>query len=199
MSPLIESIACKNGKLQNLEWHNARLNNSRRSLFKSKNHLFLQEVHIPQFVEKGSWKCRVVYSDIINGISFEPYKPKEVKSLTMVESTIDYSHKYSNRDELDLLFNKKQDADDILIIKDGFVTDSSIANILFYDDLNWVTPDTPLLLGTMRTKLIYTGAVKVKSITPADLSSYKKWMLINALNPFNEKRAVPLSSSILNL
>lgn len=199
MSHLFETIACKNGKLLNLEWHNLRLNNSRRKLFNSKNELFLEEIQLPAFVSNGYWKCKVIYSDIINGIAFEPYIPRKITSLTLVESSLNYGYKYDDRDELDDLFSKKKEADDILIIKDGFVTDSSKANVLLYNGHQWVTPDTPLLVGTMRSQLIHKGLIKAEAVKISELTKYNKLMLINAMNPFDEKRAIPLSNTILNL
>lgn len=199
MSLLFETIACNNGKLQNLEWHNARLNTSRRKLFNSNNQILLEEIRLPEFVDNGFWKCKVLYNDTIIGISFEPYIPRKVKSLTLIESTLNYSFKYDNRDELDLLFSRKKEADDIIIIKDGFVTDSSIANILLFNGQSWVTPDTPLLEGTMRAQLIHNGVVKVVSVKKTDLANYRTMMLINAMNPFDENRVITLSDAIINL
>ncbi len=198
MSLLFESIACENGKLQNLEWHNARLNNSRRKLFNSKSHIFLEEIYLPKFVDKGFWKCKVLYNNIIKGISFEPYTPRKMSSLTLVESSLNYNYKSQNRDEIDYLFDKKEEADDILIIKDGFVTDTSIANILLYNGHSWITPNTPLLNGTMRAQLIYKGLVKVDTVKKDDLANYQKIMLVNALNSFNESKGVDISKTILN-
>ncbi len=198
MSLLFETIACENGKLLNLEWHNARLNNSRRKLFKSKSSLFLEEIYLPKFVEKGYWKCKVLYSDIINGISFEPYIPRKINSLTLVESSVNYNYKSQDRDEIDFLFNKKEEADDVLIIKDGYVTDSSIANILLYNGQFWVTPDTPLLDGTMRAQLIYKGLIRLETVKKTDLADYQKLMLVNAMNPFDENRGIDVAKTILN-
>jgi 4-amino-4-deoxychorismate lyase len=195
MSHLFETIACRQGKLQNLEWHNARLNNSRRKLFNNNNQIFLEQIHLPEFVKKGNWKCKVLYSDIINGISFEPYVPREIKSLTLVESSINYAFKSDDRDELDSLYRQKKEADDIIIIKDGFVTDSSIANILLFNGQYWVTPDTPLLAGTMRAQLIHKGIIKEASVKESQLGNYKELMLINAMNSFDSKRAVNISSA----
>jgi len=198
MSLLFETIACKNGKLLNLEWHNARLNNSRRKLFKTNTPLFLEDIYLPKFVDNGYWKCKVLYSDIINGISFEPYTPRKISALTLVESSLSYKYKSQDRDELDFLFNKREEADDVIIIKDGYVTDSSIANILLYNGQNWVTPDTPLLDGTMRAQLIHKGLIRVGTVKKADLADYQQIMLVNAMNPFDEIRGIDIVKALLN-
>lgn len=198
MSLLIETIACIDGKLQNLPWHNARLNTSRNDLFKSKDKWMLEDIKLPKFVNSGHWKCRVIYNNNFSGISYEPYVPKVVKSLQVVEGNFNYFHKYYDRSELDELYKQKGEADDIIIIKNGLVTDTSIANILLNDGDGWVTPDTPLLTGTMRAQLIDKKIVRPKTIKAADLTNYKKIMLVNALNPFADTRAIDISKNLIN-
>ncbi len=198
MSLLIETISCIDGKLQNLFWHTLRVNKSRSILFNTTNKLSIERTPLPNFVRKGKWKCRILYDERINGISFEPYIPKEVKSLKLIESNIKYCHKYQDRSAIDALFAQKGDADEIIIIKEGLVTDTSIANILLFDGRNWVTPDAPLLEGIMRAQLISKKVVKPKKIKASDLLQYKKIMLVNALNPFNENNAINLPQALVH-
>ena len=197
MSLLFETIACKNGQLLNLKWHNERLNSSRKKEFQTNNQLFLDETKVPDFAQNGLWKCRVLYNETINGLIFEPYTPQKITSLKLVESSIEYSFKYHDRDELEMLYKQREGADEILIIKNGMVTDTSIANILLYDGLQWVTPNTPILEGTMRAQLIEKGEIKLKSIKKTDLLSYNKIMLINAMNSFDESRALETAKAIV--
>jgi 4-amino-4-deoxychorismate lyase len=198
MCLLFETIACSNGKLQNLEWHNQRLNNSRKKLDLGNDQILLQKINLPEFVSSGKWKCRVTYGKTIEKISFEKYTLKEISSLILIESSIDYSHKFSDRREINRLFANKGQADDIIIIKNGFVTDTSIANILLYDGKQWVTPNTPLLSGTMRSKLIHDGIVEAVSIRKEDLLIYQKLMLVNAMNPFDVERAIILPQAMVS-
>ncbi len=196
MSLLIETISCIDGKLQNLFWHTVRVNKSRSILFNTSDKLSLEKNTLPDFVKKGKWKCRVLYDQKINGISFEPYVPKKIKTLKLVESDIKYCHKYQDRTVLDELYQKKGDADEIIIIKEGLVTDSSIANILLFDGLDWVTPETPLLEGTMRAELISKQVVTPKKVSQNELFNYKKLMLVNAMNPFDENRTLDIQTSV---
>ena len=66
---------------------------------------------------------------------------------------MNYDLKYFDRKIFDDL-KKNIKADDILIIKNGFITDTSIANILFFDGKKWITPKKPLLKGTVRERLL---------------------------------------------
>ncbi len=196
MSLLIETIACVDGKLQNLFWHTIRANKSRSILFNTKTKLALDKIPLPNFVVKGKWKCRILYDKKIHGISFEPYVPKVVKTLKIIESNISYGHKFEDRSELDNLYNQRGNADDIIIIKNGLVTDTSIFTVLLFDGRDWVTPETPLLEGTMRAQLISKKVITTKKITQEALFNYQKIMLVNSMNPFDENRSLSIKSSI---
>jgi len=196
MCLLIETISCVDGKLQNLFWHTVRVNKSRGALFNSKNKLSLDNTAIPDFVKKGKWKCRLIYNEKMHGVSFEPYKVRKVYTLKVVESDIKYCHKFEDRTVIDSLYQQKGDADEILIIKNGLVTDTSIANVLLFDGLDWVTPEMPLLEGTMRAELISKKVVTTKRIAQKDLLSYQKIMLINAMNPFDESRSLHIKEAL---
>jgi len=196
MCLLIETISCVDGKLQNLFWHTVRVNKSRGALFNSKNKLSLENTTIPDFVKSGKWKCRLIYNERIHGVSFEPYRSRDVKTLRVIESEIKYCHKYEDRNVIDSLYQQKGDADEILIIKNGLVTDTSIANVLLYDGKEWVTPEKPLLEGTMRAELLSKQVVAPKEIEYKNLLNYKKIMLVNAMNPFDESKAFSLSHAL---
>jgi len=45
-------------------------------------------------------------------------------------------------------------ADEVVFIKNGMVTDCSIGNLLFFDGHEWITPYIPLLKGTQRAFLL---------------------------------------------
>ena len=99
---------------------------------------------------------------------------------------LDYTYKSSNRQKLDELFKQKGEADDILIIRDGFLTDTSIANIALWNGEQWETPEKPLLEGTMRASLLGKGLIVPAAIRPHDLSRYSRVRLFNAMIGFGE-------------
>lgn len=67
---------------------------------------------------------------------------------------IDYSLKFSDRTLLNNLLKQKEECDEIMIIRQGKVTDCSIGNLIFRQNNQWITPDKPLLEGTQRAKLL---------------------------------------------
>ncbi len=192
MSLLFETIKIDNGKVCNIDYHNERLNRSRRELFGSSNNVNLEDIIvIPEQMQLHVARCKVVYDDEIRKIEFFSYQPREISSLKLVEcNDIDYSHKYEDRTKLNELFGQRGGADDILIIKNGFVTDTSTANIVFYDGKRWITPSTPLLPGTQRARLMKEGIIVEKEIKMNDLEQFEKAVLINAMVEFNEEAIV---------
>lgn len=183
MSRLFEVIKVQNRQLQNIDYHNDRLNRSLLEIFgiKDQNHLE-NLINIPENLDNQTYKCRVIYSNKIEKIQFESYTQKFIKSLKLVEcDEIDYGHKYFDRSKINELFELREDCDDILIIKNGFVTDISYANIVFWDGSKWLTPSTPLLPGTKRQKLFDEKLITEKEIRVKDLQSFEKARIINAM------------------
>lgn len=180
---LLETIKCFNGKLSNIEKHNERFNRSRKKCFGADNEIHLQEViQIPEDAKTGLFRCRIIYSREIEKIEFVSHNFREINSLKLVEDNqIEYDFKFADRKALDNLFAKRGDCDDILIVKNGVVSDSYTANIVFFDGTKWWTPEMPLLTGTQRSRLLAEGKIFECSITPDDISKYTFVGLINAM------------------
>lgn len=188
MNPLlfIETIRLTNGQLSNLRFHNHRLNHTREVCFGEKEQWNLSQlIDIQRIYHKGLFKCRVTYGEKIEKIEFEPYRPRLVQSLRLLtDNTIEYHFKYQNRARLNALFAQRGDADDVLIIKNGFVTDTSYANIVFWNGEQWITPDTFLLAGTQRTRLLEEEVIVEQKIRAQDLPKYSHARLINSMLDF---------------
>lgn len=188
MYPLFETICVKNGILQNLKWHQLRYEISYKLFYKKtpKSHI-AKDIIAPKEYRKGLYKLKISYNEIDKKIKFSKYLTKEIKTLKIVKNdTIDYSLKYSNRDILQHLYTQREQCDDILIIKNNFVTDSSFCNIIFFNGEHWITPSTPLLRGTAREKLLNLGIIKEQKIALDDIKQFQSYKLINALRDFNK-------------
>lgn len=197
MCQLIETIKCESGKLFNLDYHSKRLNQARNELFGIKQKINLKNlIQIPVECNEGLFRCRIIYSKKIHKIEFLPHHYRKIESLKLVEGNdIDYHLKYSNRNKLQCLFNKREDCDDILIVKNGCVTDSFTANPIFFDGEKWWTPEEPLLKGTQRERLLIEKKIYSCKICLNDLTKYEKIGLINALQNM-EKMPVILLKNI---
>lgn len=194
MSLLFETIRLHDGVLQNLAYHNIRLNYSRKSLYKTTDEIDLERViQIPATCSKGVYKCRVTYSKEVKSIDFELYVPHVVKSLRLIEdNTISYNYKYTNRGSLNKLLTKRERFDEIIIVKKGYITDTSYSNIIFFDGTKWFTPSTPLLHGTMRSYLLENNLISEMAIKVADLKQFQKARLINAMIPFELSKDIKI-------
>jgi 4-amino-4-deoxychorismate lyase len=180
---LVETISIIDGKALHLGYHQERLNRSQKALFSSFTPINLDEIIKPPSSNR-QLKCRVIYADDLIDISYSTYQPRVVKNLKLIESEIDYRFKYSNRDELNKLFAQKGNADDILIVKNGLITDTSIANIAFWDRDMWITPKLPLLRGTTRERLIKNGFLIQRDIFVDEIKNFESFALMNAMIGF---------------
>jgi 4-amino-4-deoxychorismate lyase len=125
----------------------------------------------------------LVYSESIEKIEFLPYKPRKIHALVMVSADhIEYPLKFEDRTELEALGKAiSLPNEDILIVKENKITDTSFANIVFFDGRHWFTPSSPLLKGTKRARYLYEGRISERIISPDDLRFYRKARLINAM------------------
>lgn len=197
MSLLVETIKVKEGRLYNIDYHSERYNRSRRELFGAglKDDL-TSKIIIPAYAGKGVYKCRIEYDDHIRKIEFIKYEIRPVESLRMVEAgDLVYDHKFIERGGIDRLMKNRDSCDDILIVKDGYITDTSYANIVVRDNDNkWFTPSTCLLKGTKRSSLIDRGLIEEVDITPASLRKYKELRLINSMIDINDTQGIEIST-----
>ena len=186
MSRLIESIKLLDGKYFNLSYHQERMTRSLNLLYG------IDAIDIERFLQgfqhprKGLYKCRVVYDHIDTAIDFAAYEPRKIRRIKIVaDDTISYACKFEDRQPIDRLFQQRGDCDDVLIVKDGRLTDCSFANIVFRKGREWFTPSSPLLAGTIRQKLIDENKIVCREIRPEDIRSFETFKIINAMLEFN--------------
>ena len=184
MSKLLETIKIINGTVPFLTFHQQRLNESRRQLFQVDD-----EINLGTAIEAPStnlvYRCRVIYERTIEKVEYHRYKAKNFRYFKIIEANaIVYDFKYLDRSPINQLIAHKGSADDILIIKNGLVTDTSIANVAFWDQTKWLTPATPLLKGTTRERLLKAEYIETADIKLTDLKAFSKMALMNALLDF---------------
>lgn len=198
MSRLIESIKVYNKKLYSIEYHNVRMNNSRAELFNSKDKIdLLKVILLPNDLSNELYKCRVIYSEKIISVDFQKYKKRKVDCLQIVhDDEITYSHKFEDRTKFEKHLRESKD-DEILIIKNGLVADTSFSNVVFYDGTKYLTPSYPLLKGTKRAKLVAKGIIQEEEIGLNDIQKFKHFYLINALLDISEENKISIEKIIL--
>jgi 4-amino-4-deoxychorismate lyase len=195
MCLLIETILIEERKLQNATFHNERFNRSRKELFGIPQESVLEDlIRLPSGLPSGKMKCRVEYSREIRSITFTPYLMKKLETLQLVDDdSIEYAYKFRDRQHLEKLAKNKS-ADDILIVKNGFITDTSYANIVFWDGIKWFTPSSPLLEGTMRSRLLLEKKIHQEKLRKSDIRFFKSAGIINAMIGLNESPVIKISN-----
>lgn len=190
-----EVIKICNGKIFNLPAHIERMNFTLQSFFGSTIPFSLNDEHIPLEFREGLVKCRIVYSLENLEIEYFHYIFREINSLKIIhDNSIDYSFKYADRTAFEKLMAQKENCDDILIVKNGFVTDTSFTNVVFESDEGLFTPSTYLLPGTKRQTLLKERVIKEKVIRIEDIKDYRKLYLINAMMGIEDNISIPISS-----
>jgi 4-amino-4-deoxychorismate lyase len=201
MSLLVETIKVENGIPQNLSFHNERVSRSLYGIYGLKKESFLEQIVIvPEYAQKSVYKCRVLYDDKTTEFEFLQYTVSPVRSLKLIfDDYICYPYKYIARDKINRLIEKHGDCDDILIIKNGMVTDSSYANVIFRDlNGNWVTPSTYLLAGTRRANLLQQGLITETKLSYREIPKYSEVKLINAMLGIDDTEGIPVGNIFTN-
>jgi len=152
---------------------------------------------IETHLKEETVKCTVTYGAEIIDIVYNLYKIRPVHSLQMiVDDTIDYEFKYADRTKLNSLFNLRNQSDDILIIKNGLITDTSYANIVFKKEGKWYSPQNPLLKGTRIDTYFREGLVTPALLRPPDLFHFSEARIVNAMISIENSPVIPIGSII---
>lgn len=187
MYPLFESIRVEGGQAYLLHYHQARIERSYRQLFQKKCPWKLTTI-LPELPTTGLHKLRFLYNKRAFSFEIAPYEARKIKSLKCVEiNTYNYDLKFTDRSGIDQAFALRGDCDDVLMTKNGFLTDTSYCNILLFDGTNLITPEKPLFKGVQREYLLDEKIIKVGEIHERDLNNYESFMLVNAMLVFKEK------------
>ena len=171
MCQYIETIRVVDGCVCNLAYHEQRMNRTRKEMLGQPEPLriadLLQSVSLPM----GCSKLRFVYDkEGIHDITCTPYTCREIRSLHLVYAdNISYPYKSTDRSALNELKKQQGDCDEILIVRNNHLTDTSYTNIALYDGEQWFTPSTPLLCGTMRQRLLDCGLLQEREISVSDI------------------------------
>jgi 4-amino-4-deoxychorismate lyase len=183
MYPLFESIKVQNRQIINSDYHDQRIKHSFKTLFGLKcNWKINNIIRLPDELDNETYKCRFEYNETSFKFSFEKYKYRKINSLLLKnDDQIEYDLKYTDRSCFERLKTGCQPDQDILIVKNGLITDTSFSNVCLWDEANWITPKRPLLKGIMRQKLINEDKIVVADIPKNEIRLYKKVVLINAM------------------
>ncbi|MFU2123942.1 aminotransferase class IV family protein [Gallibacterium anatis] len=188
--PLFETLCIEKGQVQNLALHQQRYENSLREFYADQPYKIFSLAKILQ-KNTALWannqssliRCRIDYNATQYHLQCFPYQRKTYQRFQpVICDDIDYHLKYSDRAIFNELLKQKGDCDEIIIVKQGKITDCTIGNLILRQGSQWFTPDSPLLIGTQRSKLLKERKIIEREILLSDLHLYQEIRLINALN-----------------
>jgi 4-amino-4-deoxychorismate lyase len=194
MSLLFETIRIDDGKISHPFWHEERMTRSRQELWNINEPVDLTAIlSVPDEWSKGIVRCNIFYDREIDRVQFTRSVKKTIHTLKVIESNeINYPRKYTNRAMLDVLLLQRGKCDEIIIVKHGFITDTSLSNLIFFDGIQWFTPAHPLLNGTCRQRLLKEKRVIEKEIHIDDLYKFDGIKLINAMREPDHEEVIPV-------
>jgi len=173
---------------QNLPYHQRRVDFAYKNFFKKKSLLDLKQI-LQNAPSDKIYRAKIIYNK--NGLQkfkYHLYKRKEIDSIALIEApNIYYKYKYFNRKifkKLSILYI----ADEYLITQNGFLTDTTIANIALFEPYKkeWHTPKKTILKGTTRERYLEQNKIIEKEIHYKNLKKYSKIALLNAMVDWQE-------------
>jgi len=193
MYPFFETIRYVNGVLENVSYHQARINRTVSALG-GKTYIQLDKIQLVHDFEKDIvYKIKCLYN--LEGayhIEKAVYHKKTIQTVSIHQAAQEeYQYKYTNRNWLNDAL-KNAGTDEMIIVQNNMIKDGNYANLVFFNGSEWHTPLHPLLLGTHRARLIDQNKIIEKDITISDLSSYTKLKFINAMMLWEESPEIEI-------
>ena len=199
MSRFIESIKIEDQKAFLLDLHQKRVNQTFAHFGKEGSIDLAKIFKNLEHDEDGLYKLRIVY-DLDKKFTTQliPYAIPEIENFQLVENnSYDYSFKFEDRKEFERMKTKAK-TEEIIVVKNNHITDTSYSNILFLKGKEWFTPTTYLLNGVMRQHLLHEKKIKEIEITLQNIKEFSHFQLINAMNDFDDMFIYPIER-IVNL
>ena len=180
---LLETIRIEEGNPLHLEYHNRRFNRSRRELFGAAVDLDLAAL-LTDIPSSGLLRCRVLYTLYIEKVEYLPYTLQLPRRFALAKFEGDYTYKYADRSTFARLKKMHPEAEELLLCRDGHLTDTTIANIALRRGDTWYTPARPLLEGTTWQRLLGEGRLVPAEIPCDALGEFDELALMNAMIGF---------------
>lgn len=199
MCQFIETMCVEQGRIINLDYHLERIKNTRKHFWNTEKTVPTDQLSALAATQDSRAKLRFTYDkENIYNLSCTPYNTRKIERLKLLANNdIEYRYKSVDRSEINLLKAQTEPTDEIIIVKQNRLTDTSYTNIALFDGSQWITPSTPLLKGTRRAQLLDAGRLIECEVLATDLKSFQSISLINAMMDLEE--LVLSISSIENL
>lgn len=195
MSRFIESIRLEDGQIFLAELHQQRIDGTLRHFGSSAKINITEILQSVQTEQHGLFKLRIVYDlkDVVD-VKIILYVPQKHTEFQLVENnTINYNFKSENREEFQQM-KKAASGEEIIVVQNNHLTDTSYSNLIFYKNKQVFTPDAYLLNGVQRQHLLRAGKINTTAVTLDNFTDFSHFQLINAMNRFGEGARYPISA-----
>ncbi|MDD7317948.1 MAG: aminotransferase class IV [Prevotella sp.] len=195
MCRFIETIKVADGEIINFERHEQRVMITAEHFWNKRLHIDRERLETLAKASEGISKLRFIYDrNGVRDITCTPYRMRRISKLVLADGKgIDYSFKYEDRGMFRGIRGNAAEDREVLIVKDGMITDTTYTNVAFYDGRRWVTPRKPLLSGTKRALLLDKGLVTEGDIAASDIGKYQNIAFFNAMIELGEA-VLPISA-----
>ena len=197
MYRFIETIKLENGTFFRTDFHRKRVEATFAAFFPDIAVFNPVEVlRECDFPKTGLYKCRIEYSAKPELVEFVAYQRRDIKTLKLVEISAEPSaFKSTDRKQFVDAFALRGECDDVLMVRNGLLTDTSYANVALWNGKEWLTPAQPALFGTQRASLLVEGKITEADFSVRDLPRFSRLRIFNAMVEFGEID-LPLSAII---
>ncbi len=195
MCLFIETMCVEQGRIINLDYHLERIKSTRKRFWNTENMVSVDDLSALAATQNDRAKLRFTYDkENIYDLSCTPYSIRKIEKLKLlINNDIEYAYKSIDRSALNLLKGQVKPSEEIVIVQQNHLTDTSYTNIALFDGELWITPSTPLLNGTRRKQLLNAGKIIEREVLVTDLNSFQSISLINAMIDL-EELVLPISS-----
>ncbi|MFV0346551.1 MAG: aminotransferase class IV [Bacteroidales bacterium] len=186
----IETIRFANSEAQLIDYHQRRIELTQETFYGLKN-LNLRDI-LPNVNEESDMRCRIVYSDKVEDVEVTKPIEYDIQELVVVHANgINYDFKSANRRVFDKLSEGLEPNQSPLVVKDGFITDTPISNVVIKIGDELITPKAPLLKGVQRQFLIDNHIITEAPVPISIMEFVDEIMLVNCMMPLEKSIRLP--------
>jgi 4-amino-4-deoxychorismate lyase len=195
MFQLFETINITDNSIINPELHLTRVHRSSSALWgesaaaRIENLFSFLEVNDLKWLELISqYKLKIIYDSKNVEYEITKYVRRKIDEVFLIENNeISYPHKFTDRAEFEkmrmgITKSNPNKNFELLIVKNGLITDSTFSNLVFQKGDLLVTPDDCLLEGTKRSLYLKKGLIRASRIKAEDLNNFESVHFINSMN-----------------
>lgn len=192
--PFLETIRIDHGVVQLLDAHQRRLSHVFSFHYPNIEPHDLSALAWDDIPSDGIYKCRILYNSSQLHRQFIPYEKKSINSVVFEEGVVNYPFKYSFRLPWNIWADHAQDSQEVIVVSDGLIRESTYANVAFQIDGQWLTPTEPIFHGVMREYLIAQKTITPSKLSISDVMRSDSVRLFNAMMPWDDCVELPSSA-----